>query len=86
MGADKSISEEGSGRLSWGVGQCLDPPLLRTGRLCHKESLWTVREACVLTGNFSSDLQTLPAGLLRLAVLAGITLHICILMLVDFTA
>lgn len=40
----------------------------------------------MLTGSFSSDLQTLPAGLLRLAVLAGITLHICILMLVDFTA
>lgn len=86
MGQTSPFLKEGSGRLSWGVGQCLDPPFLRTGQLCHRESLWTVREACVLTGSFSSDLHTLPAGLLRLAVLAGITLHICILMLVDFTA
>lgn len=43
-GADKFIPEEGSGRLSRGVGQCLDPPFLGTG---YSESLPTVGElAC----------------------------------------
>lgn len=73
-GADKS------GRLSRGVGQCLDPPFLGTG---HSESLWTVGElAC--DRQFLLRFAYLPAGLLRLAVLAGVTLHICILMFADF--
>lgn len=52
-GADESIPEEGSGRLSWGVGH------RSLGQEdCHRDSLQTVRGSCVLIGNFSSDLLT----------------------------
>lgn len=48
-------------------------------------SLFRLWESLRVDRQFLLRFAYLPAGLLRLAVLAGVTLHICILMFADFT-